>query len=100
MRHSAWKTTLLSALLAVPPATLVLAQDVPPPPEPPRAAPAPVPPEPPEPPAPPRARRQKIVVASPEEDIVVDGDRILIDGEAFDPERFADLGGFDAGPFA
>jgi hypothetical protein len=40
------------------------------------------------------------VVASPDEDIVVDGDRILIDGEVFDPERFADLGGFDARPFA
>jgi hypothetical protein len=102
MRHSAWKTTLLSALLAAPPAALLVAQDVPPSPEAPRAVPAPpTPPEAPEPPAPPRARRQKkIVVASPDEDIVVDGDRILIDGEVFDPERFADLDGFDGHPFA
>ncbi len=99
MNHSAWKTTLLTALLAVPPAALLTAQPTPPPPpEAPRAVPAP--PEVPPPPAPPRARRQKIVVESPEQEIVVDGDRILIDGDEFDPERFADLDGFDGNPFA
>jgi hypothetical protein len=101
MHHSAWKTTLLTALLAVPYAALLTAQPAPPPPPPPDAPRAvPAPPEPPEPPSPPRARRKKIVVASPEQDIVVDGDRILIDGDEFDPERFADLGGFDEHPFA
>lgn len=102
MPHSAWKTTLVTALFALPPAALLTAQPAPPaPPEAPRAVPAPPEaPEPPEPPAPPRARRRKIVVESPEQDIVVDGDRILIDGDEFDPERFADLGGFDAHPFA
>ncbi len=101
MPHSAWKTTLLTALLAVPPAALLTAQSAPPPPDAPRPVAAPPEaPEPPEPPAPPRARRRKIVVESPEQDIVVDGDRILIDGDEFDPERFADLGGFDAHPFA
>jgi hypothetical protein len=102
MNHSVWKTTLLTALLALPPAALLTAQPAPPtPPEAPPAVPAPPEaPEPPEPPAPPRARRQKIVVESPEQEIVVDGDRILIDGDEFDPERFADLGGFDSHPFA
>jgi hypothetical protein len=102
MHHSAWKTTLVTALLAVPPAALLTAQPAPPPP--PEAPPAvqapPEAPEPPEAPRPPRARRRKIVVESPEQDIVVDGDRILIDGDEFDPERFADLGGFDEHPFA
>ena len=102
MNHSAWKTTLLTALLAVPPAALLTAQPAPPtPPEAPRAVPAPPDaPEAPAPPAPPRARRRKIVVESPEQEIVVDGDRLLIDGDEFDPERFADLGGFDTHPFA
>jgi hypothetical protein len=100
MHHSAWKTTLLTALLAMPTAALLTAQPAPPPPpDAPRAVPAP--PEAPEPPPPPpRARRKKIVVESPEQDIVVDGDRILIDGDEFDPERFADLGGFDKHAFA
>ncbi|MGE5412747.1 MAG: S1C family serine protease [Syntrophomonadaceae bacterium] len=104
MNHSAWKTTLLTALLAFPPAALLTAQPAPPPPAPeaPRAVPAPPPeaPEPPVPPAPPRARRQKVVVESPDQEIVVDGDRILIDGDEFDPEAFADLEVFDGHPFA
>jgi hypothetical protein len=101
MPHSAWKTTLLTALLAVPPIALLTAQPAPPPPpDAPQAVPAPPDaPEPPVPPAPPRARRKHVVVASPDEDIVVDGDRIFIDGDEFDPERFADLGGFDAHAF-
>ena len=100
MKNSAWKTTILTALLALPPASLLTAQAPPPPPETPRAVSAPPEaPEAPVPPAPPRARRKKIVVQSPEKEIVVDGDRIVIDGDEFDPERFADLEVFDGHPF-
>ncbi len=101
MKNSAWKTTLLTALLAVPPAALSTAQPAPPPaPEAPQAVPAPPEaPEAPAPPAPARARRKKIVVESPDKEIVVDGDRIVIDGDEFDPEQFADLEVFDGHPF-
>jgi hypothetical protein len=84
---SVLKTTLLTALLFVPPAALLRASDPPTPPAPPEA------PAPPDPPEAPRARRKKIVVTSPGKDIVVDGDRVFISGDDGDRDLMADLDG-------
>jgi membrane-associated protease RseP (regulator of RpoE activity) len=79
------KTTLLAALFLVPPASLLRAGDPPEPPAPPEA------PAPPAPPEVPRMRSRKIVVASPEKEIVVDGDRVFIRGDGDDADVMADL---------
>ena len=104
MRPSALTPILLATLLLTPATPALLAQTPAAPPAPPaapEAAPeAPEPPEPATPPEAPRARRKKIVVASPEKDIVVDGDRVFISGDDDELEDFADLDGFDGHPFA
>jgi len=95
MTSSALKTTLLAALLIAPPAAFVRAGDPPAPPAPPAAPQAvPAPPEAPAPPDAPR-RRRKVVVASPEKEIVVDGDRVWVWGDENAPEALADLEGLD-----
>ncbi|HTR01758.1 MAG TPA: PDZ domain-containing protein [Thermoanaerobaculia bacterium] len=100
MRPSALQPMLLATLLLAP-ATPALRAQVPAPPAPPSAPKAaPEAPEAPDAPEAPRARR-KIVVASPEKDIVVDGDRVFISGDDDeDAEVFADIDGFDGHPFA
>ncbi|HEY1435757.1 MAG TPA: PDZ domain-containing protein [Thermoanaerobaculia bacterium] len=85
MKTSVLNATLWTVLLLAPPASLLRASD---PPDPPEPAIAPIPPAPPE---APRARVRKVVVASPEEEILVDGDRVVIRGDADDRDRMADL---------
>ena len=82
-------STLLSALLLASPASL-RASDPPEPPEPPAPVVAPAAPAPPN--APRRHAKKKIVVDSPEKQIVVDGDRIVIRGDGDDADwMMADL---------
>ena len=94
MKTSAWNATLLTAVLLAP-CGLATADDQQPPsaPIPPAAAAAPEAPIPPAPPAP-RARTKRIVVASPDKRLVVDGDRVLISGDD-DADLTADVDGFD-----
>jgi pyruvate/2-oxoglutarate dehydrogenase complex dihydrolipoamide acyltransferase (E2) component len=103
MKHSAWNVPLLTALLLAPSAALSASGQQPPaPPAPsaPPAAPAPpaatAPPAAPAPPAPPAARKRakRIVVESPEKEIVVDGDRVFISGDD-EPDMIADVEGLD-----
>jgi hypothetical protein len=82
---SVLKTTLLAALFLVPPASLLRASDPPEQPAPPEA------PAPPAPPEAPRMRTRKIVVASPEKEIVVDGDRVFIRDDGDDADVMANL---------
>lgn len=86
MKTSAWNATLLTALL-VAPCGLATADGQ----QPPTAPEAPAPPAPPA----PRARTRRIVVASPEKEVIVDGDRVLISGDD-DGDLMADVDGFDA----
>lgn len=94
MKTSVLKTTLLTALLLVPQGTYVRASD---PPEPPRAAAAPEAPVPPAPPEAPRKRTKKVIVASPEKEIFIDGDRVFMRGEGDEDDMMADLDVFDEG---
>jgi membrane-associated protease RseP (regulator of RpoE activity) len=95
MKTPALNATLLTALLLAP-CNLATAEDQQPPsaPVPPAAPAAPEAPVPPAPPAP-RARTKRIVVASPEKQVVVGGDRVLISGDD-DEDVVADVDGFDA----
>ncbi|HKD16342.1 MAG TPA: PDZ domain-containing protein [Thermoanaerobaculia bacterium] len=94
MKTSAWNATLLTALLLAPSGFAKGDEQQPPSaPVPPAAPGAPEAPIPPAPPAP-RARTKRVVVASPEKQVVVDGDRVLISGD--DEDVLADLDGFDA----
>jgi membrane-associated protease RseP (regulator of RpoE activity) len=99
MKTSAWNATLLTALLLAP-AGLARGNDQQPPapPAPPAASVGPDAPAAPVPPAAPapRARTKKVVVASPEKQAVVDGDRVYISG-GDDEDVFADVDGFDDG---
>ena len=88
MKTSAWNATLFTALLLAP--TGFAKGDGQLPPAPPAAPETPAPPSPPA----PRARTKKVVVASPEKQVVVDGDRVFISGED-DPDVMADVDGFD-----
>jgi membrane-associated protease RseP (regulator of RpoE activity) len=90
MKTSAWNATLLTALL-LSPSGFAKGNDQ----EPPSPPVPPVAPVPPAPPAP-RARMKRVVVASPEKQVVVDGDRIFISGDD-DDDVMADLDGFDDG---
>jgi membrane-associated protease RseP (regulator of RpoE activity) len=97
MKTSAWNATLLTLALLVP-STLAKGSDQQPPRPP---APPPAAPEAPVPPAPPRAKTKRVVVASPEKQVVIDGDRVLVSGDG-DDDVFADLDGFeewDSHPF-
>jgi membrane-associated protease RseP (regulator of RpoE activity) len=102
MKISVLKTTLAAALLIVCAASRLRASGDPPAPPTPPAPPAPqvapapaAPPAPPAPPAAPRRKSKKIVVASPEKEIVVDGDRVFIWGVDDAPEEFADIEGME-----
>ena len=90
MKTSAWNVTLLTALLLAPSGFAKSEDQEPPPaPAPPAAPVAPMPPA-------PRARSKRVVVASPEKQVVVDGDRVFISGDDAD-DVMADLDGFDGG---
>jgi membrane-associated protease RseP (regulator of RpoE activity) len=96
MKTSAWNATLLTALLLAPAGFARGDDQQPPAPPAPAAAPdAPVAPVPPAPPAP-RARTKRVVVASPEKQVVVDGERVFISGEDGE-DVLADFDGFDDG---
>ncbi len=92
MKISVTRTVLLSTLLLVPSASRVRAGDPPTPPAPPQAAAAP---EAPVPPAPPVRRKKRVIVAAPEKEIVVDGDRVFVWHDDEDPEAFADMDGME-----
>lgn len=94
MKTSAWNATLLTALLLAPTGFAKAGGQEPPPPPPPPPA-APVAPVPPAPPAP-HARTKKVIVASPEKQVIVDGDRVVVSGDDGE-DVLADLDGFDDG---
>jgi PDZ domain len=102
MKLSACHAALLTTLLLAPSAGLRADdQQAPAPPAPPAApAPptvAPAAPAPPAPPAPPSARKRnrRVVVESPEKEIVVDGDRVFISGDDDDADMIADVEGLE-----
>ena len=86
MKTSVLKTALLTALILTSPGPRLSASDSPEQPAPP-AAPAP--------PEAPRRHAKRIVVTSPEKEIVVDGDRVFIQGDEGDADLMADLDDFE-----
>lgn len=96
MKISALKTTFVAALLIVSAASRVRATGDPQTPSAP-AAPqaAPAPPAATAPPAPPTKKTRRIVVSSPEKEVVVDGDRVYIWGDDDEPGMIADIEGLD-----